>query len=396
MIFAAAIVGLTVLTLLWWVVMPLRAVHNDRKLRTLPALENEPAGGWPPVSVLVPARNEADGIEAAVQSLLEVDYPALEIVLIDDRSGDGTGKIIDRLADKDPRIVALHVEALPPGWLGKVHALQRGLEVSRGDWLLFTDADVHFSPAVLKRAIGYCRHRGRDFIALLPEFINVRLPIGSAQAAFGILFLSMFDFGRVADPDDDAAMGIGAFNLLRRGFVDPMAGLEWLRMELVDDAGLGLMAKRRGARCEILSGNELLRVDWYPTLRAMLDGVMQRFVMGADYRLGLFALHCLLLLACLLAPLGLVLMLAPVSPMAWIALTAYLAPAATLRLGGARRIGIPAAALWGIAIGYAIIVYGMIRSLLGCIRHGGVYWRGNRYSLRELRANQRFKMKPFG
>ncbi len=396
MAYLATIVGLALLTTLWWVAMPLRAVLHDRKLRPLPALDTQPPGGWPRVSVLVPARNEADGIEAAIQSLLEVDYPELEIVLIDDRSSDRTVEIVDRLARRDPRVVALHVESLPDGWLGKVHALQRGLENSRGDWLLFTDADVHFSPLVVRQAIAYCEHRGRDFIALLPDFINVRLLIGAAQAAFGILFLSMFDFTRVADPDDDAAMGIGAFNLLRREFVDPDRGLAWLRMELVDDAGLGLLAKRRGARCEILSGNTLIRVDWYPTLRAMLDGVMQRFVMGTDYRLGLFALHCLFMLACLLAPLGLAVALAPGSMLSWFALAAYFAPALIHRIGGARRIGIPDAALAGIALGYAIVVYGMFRSLFGCLRHRGVYWRGQIYPLDELRANQRFKMSPFG
>lgn len=376
--------------------MPLRAVLHDRQLQTLPTIDSEPPGGWPRVSVLVPARNEADAIEAAMQSLLEVDYPQLEIVIIDDRSTDRTGEIVDLLAQRDPRIVALHVEALPDGWLGKVHALQRGLEASRGDWLLFTDADVHFSPAVLKRAIAYCEHRGRDFLALLPDFFNVRLLIGTAQAAFGILFLSMFDFRKVADPDSEVAMGIGAFNLLRREYVDSETGLEWLRMELVDDAGLGLLAKRRGARCEILSGNTLLRVDWYPSLRAMLDGVMQRFVVGTDYRLGLFALHCLLLLACLLAPLGLAIALAPASPLAWFALSAYFAPALIHLVGGARRIGIPATALWAIALGYSVVVYGMIRSLVGCLHRGGVHWRGQIYPLAELRANQRFKMTPFG
>ena len=390
------IVALGLLTALWWIAMPLRAVLHDRKLRVLPAIETEPSSGWPRVSVLVPARNEADGIEAAMQSLLEVDYPELEIVLIDDRSTDRTGEIVDRLARRDPRVVALHIERLPDGWLGKVHALQRGLEACHGEWLLFTDADVHFSPAVVKRAIAYCEHRDRDFIALLPDFFNVRPLIGAAQAAFGILFLAMFDFGRVADPDDDAAMGIGAFNLLRRDFVDPADGLDWLRMELVDDAGLGLLAKRRGARCEILSGNTLIKVDWYPSLRAMLDGVMQRFVMGTDYRLGLFALHCLFMLACLLAPLGLAFALAPGSPLAWFALTVYFAPALLHRVGGARRIGIPDAALAGIALGYAIVVFGMFRSLLGCLRRGGVYWRGQIYPLAELRARQRFRMKPFG
>ncbi len=386
--------GLGLATLAWWVALPLRAVLHDRKISALSTIHLDMPADWPRVSVLVPARNEAASLEAAMQSLLALDYPALEIILIDDRSSDGTGVIVDRLAQRDPRVVPLHVEALPAGWLGKVHALQRGLEVSRGDWLLFTDADVHFAPSVLKRALAYCRQQRRDFVALLPDFFNLRLLIGSAQAAFGVMFLSLFDFSKVADPDSDLAMGIGAFNLVRRDFIDPATGLEWLRLEIVDDAGLGLMAKRNGARAEILSGNDLIRVDWYPSLRAMLDGVMQRFVVGANYRLDLFALQIGFMLLCLLAPLGLVVALAPASPLAPIALAAYFAPAAIHRLGGARQIGIPGPCLWAIALGYGLVVYGMLRSLFICFRHGGVYWRGNLYPLDQLRAHQRVKLNP--
>lgn len=390
------VAGLVLATVAWWVALPLRAVLHDRRIAALSEIRLDLPDAWPRVSVLVPARNEAESIEAAMQSLLALDYPALEIVLIDDRSEDATGEIVDRLARQDSRIVPLHIESLPAGWLGKVHALQRGLEVSHGDWLLFTDADVHFTPSVLKRALAYCHQQGRDFVALLPDFVNVRVLIGSAQAAFGVMFLSMFDFSKVADPDSELAMGIGAFNLVRRDFIDPDTGLEWLRMEIVDDAGLGLMAKRNGARAEVLSGNDLLRVDWYPSLQAMLDGVMQRFVMGANYRLGLFALQTGFILSCLLAPLALVIVLAPVSPLALIVLATYFVPAAINRLGGVRRIGIPDACLWGIALGYALVVYGMLRSLVVCLRHGGVYWRGTIYPLGELRNHQRFKLTaPF-
>src|SRR6185369_5444580 len=102
----------------------------------------------------VPACNEAGTIETALASLLAQDYPGLEIVLVDDRSSDGTGVIIDRLAASDPRISAIHVRDLPIGWLGKVHALQRGLERVRGALVLFTDADIYFAPGSLRRAVS--------------------------------------------------------------------------------------------------------------------------------------------------------------------------------------------------------------------------------------------------
>src|SRR6185369_2740694 len=106
-------------------------------------------------SVVVPACNEARTIERALTSLLAQDYPDLEIVLVDDRSSDETGAIIEHLAASDRRISAIHVRELPAGWLGKVHALQRGLERARGELVLFTDADIHFAPGALRRAVAW-------------------------------------------------------------------------------------------------------------------------------------------------------------------------------------------------------------------------------------------------
>ena len=272
----------------WWVLIPARAVLHDRRLGVLAHISCNEPDRWPLVSVLVPARNEEDNISAAVRSLLEIDYPELEVILINDRSSDRTGEIIDRLAAEDARIRPLHIETLPDGWLGKVHALHRGIEISRGDWLLFTDADIHFAPPVLKKAVAYSLQYQRGFVALIPSFRETSLLVGATQAAFGAMLLSLLDFSRISDPGSPTAMGIGAFNLAQRSCLDSREGLEWLRMEVADDAGLALMMKRRGARIDVLSGQALIEVDWYPTLPAMLDGVMQRFIVGANYRLGLY------------------------------------------------------------------------------------------------------------
>ncbi len=385
---------LVLASLTWWVAVPLRALLNDRKLRSLSALRLDTPSHWPRVSVLVPAKNEEDTLLAAVQSLLQVDYPDLEIILIDDRSTDRTGAIVDQLAQLDARVKPVHIEQLPDGWLGKVHALHRGIEASNSDWLLFTDADIHFTPQVLKKAIAYCQQHEKGFLALFPGMSSAGKLVGAAQAAFGVLLLSLLDFTRIADPHSKAAMGVGAFNLVKREHLDPQAGLAWLRMELADDAGLALMMKQRGANPDILSGRDLLSVDWYPSIATMLDGVLQRCIMGSNYHLGLFAFNCAFIALCLGAPLVLVIALAPQTAFAWLFLGAYFVPAVALQAGG-RNIGIPRASLWSLPIGYAIVLYGMLRSLASCLRHGGVYWRGNVYPLRQLRAQQRVKMFNF-
>jgi len=378
----------------WWVVMPLRAVLHDRKLGSLGAQPYTEPVEWPMVSVLVPAKDEQHTLGAAVQSLLEVDYPALEIILVNDRSTDRTGEIIECLARRDARIRSFHIDILPAGWLGKVHALHRGIEISRGDWLLCADADIHYSPLVLKRAIAHCLQRDRDFLALLPGFANSSPISAATQTAFGVMLLSMLDFARVSDPRSPVAMGVGAFNLLRRSCIDAQQGLRWLRLEVADDIGLALLAKRRGARIEVLAGQDLVGVDWYPTLAAMLDGVMQRCIMGANYRLGRYLLNCVAVGLCLAAPIGLYFALAQFGSLAWLSLASYAMP--SLILGtGLKNFVIPRGLLWGLPLGFMVIAYGMLRSFFTCLRHGGVYWRGTLYPLRELRAAQRVKVADF-
>jgi len=378
----------------WWVAIPVRAIVNDRRMESLAEFDYAGLDAWPRVSVLVPARDEADTLEAAMQSLLRVDYPNLQVVIVDDRSSDASGEVIERLAARDARIRSLRIETLTEGWLGKVHALHHGLEACDGEWILFTDADVHFAPDLLKRALACCDERGKDFLALLPDFFDTRPLLAAAQAAFATILLSVLDRGKIAAPQSPAAMGIGAFNLVRKRFIDEREGLEWLRMEVADDAGLGLLMKRRGASIDLLSGRGLLKVDWYPSLRAMMDGVMQRVIMGANYRLSVYLLHCLLVCLCLCAPLGLALALQSATPLAWLCVAIYLLPTWILQTG-ARNFALPSAAAWGLPCGFLVIGLGMLRSLLSCLRRGGVYWRGNVYALADLRAGQRVKMSAF-
>src|SRR6185503_735296 len=110
---------------------------------------------WPKLTVVIPACNEAEHIESAAKTLIAQDYPDLEIILLNDRSTDTTAAIIDRLARDDNRVKAIHIETLPAGWLGKVHALDQGVARAQGEWILCTDADVHFAPGILRQAVAF-------------------------------------------------------------------------------------------------------------------------------------------------------------------------------------------------------------------------------------------------
>ncbi|MCX5673257.1 MAG: glycosyltransferase, partial [Planctomycetota bacterium] len=140
---AVALAVYVLLGLAYWLAMAYGLVRTWRGVPRLEEVRPPEPAAWPKLSVIVPACNEADKIEPAMRTLLAEDYPDLEILAVDDRSTDATGDIIDRLAAEDPRVRAIHVKELPAGWLGKVHALDRGFQESRGRFVLFTDADVH-------------------------------------------------------------------------------------------------------------------------------------------------------------------------------------------------------------------------------------------------------------
>ena len=227
---------------------------------------------WPSLSIVVAARNEAATIEAALETLLRVDYPDLRIIVVDDRSEDATGEIIDRVARRDARVQSVHVTRLPDGWLGKVHALSAGVARAEGEWILLTDADVHLRPDALRRAMALAEDRGLDHLAVLPHLQTSGLLVEVMVAAFLRVFPVAMRVWAVSDPKSRAFIGVGAFNLVRRAALEQTEGFEWLRLEVADDAGLGLMLKSPGFRSAAARGPGLVSVEWYPTVADMARG----------------------------------------------------------------------------------------------------------------------------
>src|SRR5579872_5493161 len=144
----------------------------------LPQFEVSADAELPTLRVVVPARNEADSIEICLRTLLEANYPGLEIIAIDDRSTDTTGAIMDRLAQEagTKKLRVIHVTELPAGWLGKTHAMWLGAKQESLDpahallstWILFTDGDNFFHPDSLRRAVAYAGKQNADHFGLVP------------------------------------------------------------------------------------------------------------------------------------------------------------------------------------------------------------------------------------
>src|SRR3989454_3060639 len=257
-----------------------------RRRNAIPRLP-ETAGNptLPRLSVVVPARDEASAIGRAVESLLAQDYADLELIVVDDRSSDTTGEVVRELAAQDAGVEALRVDALPAGWLGKNHALWRGADGATGEWLLFTDADVIFAPGALRRALVYATAEGLDHLTLAPRLLARGLALRAFVAFFGFAFIALWRAYLANDPTSKRGVGIGAFNLVRRAVYEKIGTMRALSLRPDDDIRLGRRLRAFGFRQRVLNGNELLSVEWYPSLRAAIAGLEKSIYSSMDYRL---------------------------------------------------------------------------------------------------------------
>jgi Glycosyl transferase family 2 len=324
---------------------------------------------------------------------LQQDYPDLEIILVDDRSTDGTGELIDRLARQDARIRAVHVELLPQGWLGKVHALHRGVEQASGDWLLFTDADVHFAAGTLRRAVALVRHQRIDHLTLIPRTIQKSFWLEVAVSTFGLLFFITTRAASVNRPGSKAFVGIGAFNLVNAERFHRTVGFEWLRLEPGDDVGLGMMMKQAGGTTRLAFAYEDLSVQWYASVAAMFKGLEKNlFGPGSGYRWWLMLLRVGMIWALVVAPyfslaLGLAHGLAPL----WIAGTAAISMHLIFSVFFVAEQKTKSLSLLLFPVGVLLITAMMLRAGYQCVKNGGIDWRGTHYPLDQLRTGQRVK-----
>ena len=363
-----------------------------RRCPQLAEVDAKDPSSWPTLSVVVPARDEALTIDPAVASLLAQDFPNLQVVLVDDRSTDATGTVIDRLAAKDSRVAAVHVRELPDGWLGKVHALQRGVERASGDFILFTDADIHFAPGVLRRAIAWSEAERLDHLAVLAEVTSPSLWVAACVAASSRGLIGLARPWEATDPRSAKAIGTGAFNLVRRSAFERTPGFEWLRLEVADDIGLGLMMKRWGGRPGLLIGRGQVRHETYATLIDAVRGLEKNgFAQGARFSGGRGAALVGLAVVGAFAPFAAFLPVGlPWLPLLGAGTLAVFVTAARILT---RAFGAPlTSVLASLPLGDLLMAYMIARATLLGVRRGGLVWRGTMYPTRLLRDGQRVTM----
>jgi glycosyltransferase involved in cell wall biosynthesis len=349
-----------------------------------------PAGN-PRISIIVPARNEEAEIENCLRSLLALDYDNYEIIAVNDRSTDRTGEIMEWVSQNTKSKTAnagaaelriIHHAALPPGWLGKTHAMWAAANHATGDWLLFTDADVIFKPDSLRRALAYAEAEPADHVVLFPRMIMKR-PGEYMMIAF---FQTMFMFGhrpwKVADPSTDDHMGVGAFNLVRRKVYESVGTYETLRMEVLDDMKLGKVVKNSGFAQRNVFGGDLISIRWGHGAFGILNNLTKNFFAVLSFQSWRTLISAFGLVFINLGPfLGIWLV------HGWERLPFAIALASLffIYVGMSWRSAVPPYYFFLHPISSAMFTYTLLKSMFVTLWNDGIVWRGTKYPLEELR-----------
>lgn len=260
-------------------------------------LRNRRWMAWPPesrctasrnvsVSVIVPARNEAEDIEKCVRSLLAQTQQNLKIFVVNDHSTDDTPQILDCIATQNPQLNVIHDPILRPGWLGKQNAMQAAFERVDSELVLLTDADVIYEPDCVSCAVGELQVRHLDLLSLLPQFHFVTfcetmlLPI-YADGCAALLSPS------IEDPQSDHAIAAGAFILLRTERLKQTGGFAPIRNEILDDVSMARTIKRQGGAISLRSAPDLMKVRLFKNNRHAFFGSTKHLLGLVQHRLWL-------------------------------------------------------------------------------------------------------------
>jgi glycosyltransferase involved in cell wall biosynthesis len=394
------------LAVIWMVPALQLALHSSEVADlTLPEWNPPQDTALPSLTVVVPARNEEAEIEAALRSLLQLNYPQYQIVAVNDRSTDQTGTIMERLAVEPAaqgKLCALHVRDLPSGWLGKVHAMWLGsqknaaqknaaqedapredaAQESQSDWLLFTDADCVFHPDSLRRAIHYATKTATDHLVLFPtahmKTMGERMMIGFPQVMSSFAMRPW----KVRDPKARDHIGVGAFNLIRRSAYEAIGTYKALRLEVVDDLTLGETIKKAGLGQDVVFGRDLVSLRWAVGAAGVVANLEKNLFAFLKFRISLVLAVCALTFFLCVCPFLGIFFAPGWAKAAFAAAVALIALVYTL---SGRLMGTHPLLFLTCPIAALVFEFAALQSAFLALRDGAITWRGTKYSLAELK-----------
>jgi len=252
------------------------AGYEYRTLMHFPTLPNHTGTGSsvPLVSIILPVRNQARTVSDCVRSLVGLEYPDKEIIVVDGGSTDGTRELVQKFSHE---ITLVDEEPLPVGWVGKNWACHLGYKKSRGELLLFTDGDSVHAIDSLARSVNYLRAENADLVTLAPGTILRSFWERLLQPPIFLLIMILVGGKLVNDDNRLNAIGNGQYMLFRREAYDRIGGHYAVRDKIIEDYSLGRLLKRAGMRLRFVTASDALGVRMYASLGEIWRGWRKNF-----------------------------------------------------------------------------------------------------------------------
>lgn len=372
-----------------------------RELKAIAPLKQFDGNGF--VSIIVPACNEQAGIHASLISLLKTEAISFQIIAVNDRSTDDTGRIMDEVASGDHRCKVVHIAELPAGWLGKNHAMhvaaQRAIaEVAESGvpadkhYLLFTDGDVVYQPSAVASAVAEMQTRNLQHLCLLPQMLPGSAIENSVVAFFGLTVAIGQQVHLMPTRWPLSYAGVGAFNMVTLPMYQAIDGHKRIAMDVLDDIKLGKLVRQHSGKQDLLAAPKLLSLRWYENLWAVITGLEKNGFAALSYSSFRLAAVTVLFVTTMMAPYPLAVFL-PWPEAAGFAATVLLwqamFAAVTVKFCHASSQSLAKSVLTSLLFPFAaaLMAFAFYRSAWKTWRQGGVQWRTTFYDLKTLKRN---------
>lgn len=324
----------------------------------------------PLISVVLAVKDGEQDLRESLPRLTSLKSN-LEIIVVNDRSQDGTQDVINQYPVK-----SVTVSELPSGWLGKVHALHQGVKLATGEFILFMDQDIRISEKTLSHAVAVCETERLDHLAIMPETKRGDYLLNIMMMTSKLLFSwSGKPWLSIEERPLKYIKGVGAFNFVRKEKFLSTEGFEWLKMDVADDVALAqLIAKNGGLSHFMKAGSDGPYLDWYKDFNELVHGLEKNVVGGfTNYRIPLIIL---------MSGAPILTLLLHASPLAILSTAIF---ASVVK----KYIRYSWFEVFSFPLGFAILGLILIRSSIICFKNGGISWSGTFYPISKLKEGSR-------
>ena len=338
---------------------------------------------FPTLSIIITACNEESTITETLEKLCTQDYQNLEIICVNDRSTDNTKKLMDQFAQQHSHIRIVDIQVLPAGWLGKNYAAQQGANAAVGEWLLFMDADALLDKNTLKKVVQYAIEKKLDHIAVLPHYICKGFLYNVVNVFYrGHGLVTSLKPWLAKSKRSKKSFNLGLFCLVKSSVYRAIGGHQAIANNPVEDVAFGKLVKKAGYCPEVLNAQNSIQIEWYPTLRKMVQGLEKNCFAYFRYKIiyvigAIVALWFLLLfpvIACFITS-GIIFYLNMLSVL--LMLMMYIEVTKTFQSPKIYALFYPA--------GLIVHTFTLCNSVLHFIKNKGIVWRGTFYSAEMLK-----------